>query len=280
MNVDFLVPLLTAAASTVGILVALDQITAVARLRRQILFWSGLRTSKPRRSDAAMIESLERSATAKIISYQAVPAWRLLFPTLVFLIGLSTAWQAGYAAGRIPSPDFSWDKFQEAAFEQGAEPIFLVMVPFLAHAGICGWLNVIAERSRLHKAYLDGKNLKVEEFSVAGGNWPATAILGWLDYLQIFVFSIGVTGWAVLLGAAQGMRDVNAPLPWPAWMGIITIGGAAAVMAGLFAFLKMYVAIRTLWIHPRPLHRRVGKSPLEPQKSFTGSSRGKTPTKV
>ncbi|QOT19795.1 hypothetical protein [Paenarthrobacter sp. YJN-5] len=277
MNFDFLVPLLTAAASTVGILVALDQITAVARLRRQILFWSGLRTSKPRRSDAATIESLERAATAKIVSYQAVPAWRLLFPTFAFLIALITAWQAGYAAGRIPAPNFSWDKFQEAVFEQGSEPMFLVLVPFLAYAGICGWLNVFAERSRLHKAYLGGKDLKLEEFSVAGGNWPATAILGGLGYLQVFAFSIGVSGWAVLFGAAQGMHDVNAPLPWPAWMGIVLLGGAFTVMAGLLAFLKMYVAIRNVWIHPRPLHHRVGKSPREPQKSFTGSSRRKQP---
>lgn len=92
VNFEFLVPILAAAASAVGILVALDQITALARLRRQVLFWNGLRMNKPRPSDAEAIQSLERAATAKIIAFQALPAWRLLFPAFAFLAGISTAW--------------------------------------------------------------------------------------------------------------------------------------------------------------------------------------------
>jgi hypothetical protein len=272
VNVEFLVALLAAAASAAGILVALDQITAVARLRRQILFWSGLRTSKPLPSDAAVIRSLERDAIAKIVAFQALPAWRLLFPTFAFLTGIITAWQTGYTAGRVPATDFSWDKFQDVALDQELEPTFLVLLPFILSMGIFGWINVFVERSRLRKAYLDGKDLKLKEFSSGGGQWPASAVLGWRGCLQVFVCSVGAACNTAAFGAATGMRDVDAPLPWPSWMAILFMGGAFALMAGLFVYLKVEHEIKTPWIHPRPSHRRVGRLPIEPRNSFTGSS--------
>lgn len=271
MNVEFLVPLLAAAASAAGILVALDQITAIARLRRQILFWSGLRTSKPLPSDAAAIQSLERAATAKIIAFQALPARRLLFPAFAFLAGISTALQIGYTAGRIPASDFSWEKFQDVALEQGLEPVFLILIPLMLSMGIHGWVNVLVERSRLSKAYLDGKGLKLEEFSTAGGRWPSSEVLGWRGYLQVFVCSVGAACLAVLFGAATGMREINAPLPWPSWMSILLMVGVVALMAGFFIYLKVDSEIKTPWIHPRPLRRGVGRLPSGPQ-PFTGKS--------
>lgn len=271
MNVEFLVPLLASAASAAGILVALDQITAVARLRRQISFWSGLRTSKLLPSDEATIESLERAATAKIIAFQALPARRLLFPSFAFLIGVISAWQAGYTAGQIPAAELSWAKFQEIAFEQGLEPTFLILVPFIQSMGMFGWINVFVERGRIRNAYLDGKHLKLEEFSVGGGRWPAEAVLDWRGYLQAFVCCVGAACVAAFLGAAAGMRQVNAPLPWPTWMVMLLMGGTFALMAGLFVYLKVVHDTRTPWIHPRPLHRRAGKLTVE-RISFTGSS--------
>jgi hypothetical protein len=114
VNFEFLVPLLATAASAVGILVALDQITAVARLRRQVSFWNDLRMNNPLPSDAEAFQSLERAATAKIIAFQALPARKLLFPAFAFIAGISTAWQVGYEVGRIPTADFSWRDFRTA----------------------------------------------------------------------------------------------------------------------------------------------------------------------
>lgn len=264
--------MLAAAASTVGILVALDQITAVARLRRQILFWNGLRMNKPLSSDAEAFQSLERAATAKIIAFQALPAWRLLFPAFAFLAGITTAWQTGYVVGRIPSADLSWEKFQDSAFEQGLDSTFLVMVPFVVSMGIFGWINVLVARSRLSKAYLEGENLDLEEVSIGSNHWPASTVLGGRGFLQVFVCSVGFACLAAQFGVATGMRDVNAPFPWPAWTGLLMMAGVFASMAGFFVYLTVADETKTPWTHPRPLNRRIGRLPKEPRRSFTGRS--------
>lgn len=272
VNLEFLVPMLAAAASAVGILVALDQITAVARLRRQILFWNGLRVNKPLPSDAEAFQSLERSATAKIIAFQALPAWRLILPAFAVLAGITTAWQSGYVFGRIPSAEVFWDKFREVAFGQGLDTPFLIMVPVIFSMGVFGWINVLVARSRLSKAYLDGENLDLEEVSIGSDNWPALRVLGGRGSLQVLICSVGFACLAAQFGAVTGMRDVNAPLPWPTWMGFLLMGGVFASTAGLPVYAKVAYETKTPWKHPRPLNHRTGKLPKEPRRSFTGRS--------
>lgn len=246
VNFEFLVPILAAATSAVGILVALDQITALARLRRQVSFWNGLRMNKPRPADAEAIQSLERAATAKIIAFQALPAWRLLFPAFAFLTGISTAWQSGYVAGRIPPPELSWDKFQISAFEEGLEVPFLLGVPVVVAMGLYGWINVLLERSRLSKAYLEGQTLERQEVSTQSNRQPASAVLGGRGSAAVWTCSLGVSCLAAFFGAATGMRDVNGPLPWPDWMGILMMGGVFASMTGFLSTLGLLTKSRPL----------------------------------
>lgn len=226
--------------------------------------------NKPLPADAEALQSLERAATAKVIAFQALPAWRLLFPVFAFLAGIATAWQSGYAVGRIPSADLTWDKFQDSALEQGLESTFLLMVPFVVSMGIFSWINVLVARSRLSKAYLEGEDLDLEEVSIGSNHWPASTVLGGRGFIQVLVCSVGAACLAAQLGVATGMRDVNAPLPWPTWMGLLMIGGVFASMAGFFVYLRVADETKTPWIHPRPLDRRVGRLPSEPRRSFTG----------
>jgi hypothetical protein len=148
------------------------------------------------------------------------------------------------------------------------------MIPVVMSLGLFGWINVLIERSRLSKAYLEGKKLKLKEVSTGSNHWPASAVLGGRGFLAVLVCTVGAACLAALFGAGTGMRDVNAPLPWPTWMGALLMGGTFASMTGIFVYARVADEVKMPWTHPRPREYGDGTSklPNEPRHSFTGTS--------
>jgi hypothetical protein len=156
----------------------------------------------------------------------------------------------------------------------GIDVPILPVLPFIMSLGLFGWINVLVERRRLSEAYLKGQKLELKEVSTGSNHWPALAVLGRRGSLAVLVCTLGAACLAGLFGASTGLRDINGPLPWPMWMGILLMGGTFASMAGFFVYLKVADAVRTPWTHPRPLEQGVGTNglPSERQYSFTGYS--------
>lgn len=256
---DLLVPLLAAGASAAAIIVALDQLTAMARLRRRTVFWREQRQSTPLSRDAEVFHSLEREAAAMVIALQAYPARKLFLPAFGIISGSMLAWQVGYTAGAVPPAELSWDKLQGNAAELGGDLSFLIIVPSLTMFGLVTWLNLLVARARLVHAYLEGENLESQEVSSAANNWPAGETLGGWGLLALFVFSCGTVFLAALFGASAAMRDQRLSPVFPPWITLLLIAGTFGLMAGVVVYVNVAESIKTSWVHPRRLSERAGQ---------------------
>jgi hypothetical protein len=280
---EVVIPLLAATASMLGILVALDQVTAMPRLRRQSTFWRELRQSSLLARDAEVYQSLEREANARVIAFQALPARKLLFPAFTIALGIYTAWQVGYSAGSIPPDGFSWNRVQEKAAESGLDVPLVVVIPSITLFGLVGWINVLVERNRITNAYLEGQTIDRWNVRAQGDHWPATKVMGVRGTFALFLFGLGALCLSAGFGASAGLRDQQAPPPIPPWAALLLFGGVPLFMAGLLVYSRVAAAITEAWVHPRPLtqHARTNRTRSDHHHQFRGKTRmpsaGRTP---
>jgi hypothetical protein len=280
---EVLIPLLAATASALGILVALDQVTAMPRLRRQSTFWRELRQSSLLARDAEVYQSLEREANARVIAFQVLPARKLLFPAFMIALGIYTAWLGGYSAGSVPPDGFSWERVQETAAESGLESPFLVVIPTITLFGLVGWINVLVERNRIANAYLEGQIIDRWDVRAQGDHWPATKVMGGRGTFALLLFGLGALCLSAGFGASAGLRDQHAPPSIPLWAALLLFGGVPFFMAGLLVYSRVATAITEAWVHPRPLtqHARTSRARGAHHHQFRGKTRmpsaGRTP---
>ncbi|SEQ03851.1 hypothetical protein [Arthrobacter sp. OV608] len=250
---EFLVPVVAVIGSLVGILVALDQITAGSRLRRQAIFWREMSQNVEVSHDAAVFQSLEREASAKLIALQALPARKLLLPAFMVTSAIAFAFSIGMALGHIPAADWNWTRAIEKTSEQGADMIFWPLIPFLIGKGILDFLNLLLERSQIATAYLDGRTVDVKRFRIDDRS-PMDAF-GWAGLFQLLAVSLGLASTATAIGASTGGMSPNS---WTSWL---LLGGAALLFwPALMLFANVQHVTTREWRHPRPLprqHRRV-----------------------
>lgn len=267
---NFVVPLLGVALSILGGLVALDQITAGPRLRRQSSFWRELRESAASRSDSAVYLSLEREANSKALALQALPAWRLSFPAFAIIAGTAAAWESGRMIGGIEPGRISWGRVREVSSESGLELPMLLIVPIITFFGIIGWLNILIERAQIKGDYLDGKPLSRENVSPYGDHWQAASELGTRGVIILFISTLGGLGLFATFGAWAGHNEQNFQLPNPTWSYLLMMISVFMFMVALFAIIPLSEALGSTWEHPRKRTKNVARA--------DGRPRGRRPT--
>ncbi|MBB6406184.1 hypothetical protein [Arthrobacter sp. AZCC_0090] len=268
-------PLIGFAVSLVGFIVAVDQVTASARLRRQVNFWHEQSKSPSFLSDAAVGRSLERDAAARLLALQAVPGWKLLFPVSIPTAMIWATWQAGTFVGTIPRNELTFDRLIDAANIDDGGLIFLLPgVPMMVLA-LLAFMTVFVERARVRDAYLEGKPLTPSTVSMGGNHLTAADVLGHLNVLLWLPLSTaGSLLLALFFGITFGMRGQPPTTPlWPEWLSLMMMGGVVAFLPGIHVGLSLYSAVSVKWQHPRPL-----PSTLKPHRSGEKVSKTRFPT--
>lgn len=259
---DLIVPLVAVIGSLFGILVALDQITAAARLRRQATFWREMASKPTVQHDAEVLHSLEREATARVIALHALPSIRFLIPVLTTVVAGATAFVIGFIVGQIPSAELSWDKAVEKTSEQGLHVLVLPLMAVTVGYGTMLFVNVILHRSQIAKTYLDAN--KVTKTKNRRDDRTPIDALGWKGVLELLAFALGATCIATAAGVAAGFRTQTAATPLDPWFLILVAAGVPLLFVGLDLFVRVQYAATREWRHPRQLpaqHRRPRPSP-------------------
>lgn len=256
------VPIVTVIASLLGILVALDQITAGARLRRQATFWRDMAQNPAITYDSAVFRSLEREASARIIALQAQPVSKLLLSALMVPTSVVLAYSVGFTIGQIPAAETTWAEVREKAGEQGADIVLWLLIPVFIAFGIIGFLNVILLRSQIERAYLGGRSVEVVRTD-RDDRWPIDA-LGWPGFFQMIALSLGLACMSAGAGGIEGTRS-QPETATPALLIILFLlaGLILLIGAGLLLFSRVRDATAREWHHPRQLPRQ----PRRPERS-------------
>lgn len=267
MLTELAVPLVAVIASLLGILVALDQITAGSRLRRQAAFWREMAQNPALPHDAAVFHSLERETIARVIALQAQPARILLLSALVVTTAVVLAYSFGFTIGQIPPAETSWAEVREKVGEQGADVFFWLLLPIFIVVGIIGFLNVILLRSQIERAYLDGRSVEVIRIH-RDDRLPIDA-LGWTGFFQLVALSVGLACMSAAVGGTEGARSQAPTTPPALWILLFLLAGSVLIMwAGLLLVSRVRHATAREWQHPRPLPRQ----PRRPERSIPAGS--------
>ncbi|MDQ0104473.1 hypothetical protein J2T10_004148 [Paenarthrobacter nicotinovorans] len=264
-------PIVTIIGSMLGILIALDQVTAAARLRRQVVFWRDMASLKHSPGqDAAVFHSLQREATAKVIALQFLPARRLLPSGLLILLSAVTSAAAGFTIGQVPEAELSWTKALQKLTEETGFP-FALFIPFAVGIALNRGIDLILLRSRIAADYLDHKELRVSAADLAGlGLHSPIKTLGLPAFFHLIGVSCGLT---LLPAALAGLAGANALTPGaiPAWA--LLVFGVATVFLTWFGPMLIATVRRRIaveWHHPRPGQRHSGPpashAPIGPKK--------------
>ncbi|KIA72656.1 hypothetical protein ANMWB30_24240 [Arthrobacter sp. MWB30] len=245
-------PVVTIVGSITGILIALDQITAAARLRRRAAFWREMATQShalPR--DVEVFHSLQRQATARVIALQLKPARNILWSAMNLVVIITTTVGLGVMIGQVPPSELSWETAWRAATDEMGIPFFLVL-PSLIGISTVSFIDLSLNRSRISRDYLNGKDITVQKFRQEDRS--PTDKLGWAGTLQILAFSVGLTLWPAGVGGmiGSGMHDT------PSWAILFAVVGAPlAFMTGGALIMKTREHSVPELLHPRPLARRL-----------------------
>ncbi|QSZ47915.1 hypothetical protein [Arthrobacter sp. D5-1] len=256
--VGYIVPVVTIVGSLLGILIALDQITAASRLRRRAVFWREMASQSnalPR--DVAVFQSLQREATARVIALQLLPARRIIWPAITLVFAISASAMLGFMVGQIPPNELTWDKAWQKPTDETGIPFYLVM-PSVIGLSIVSFINMSLSRGRIIKDHLNGKNLRTV-FIDDAYRTPVDS-LGWAGFLQVSIFSLGLAAVPAGIGgiAAAGIQT---PLSPPLWAVLFAIAGPPILLLTSASLISKARGMSELeWQHPRPLAPRLGRS--------------------
>ncbi len=97
---ELIVPLVSVVGTSTAVLIAVDQITAGSRLRRQAIFWRDMAAQEHALSrDSDVSHSLQREALGKLVALSALPAKWLLVPALLVFSAVAAAVMLGVRIG-------------------------------------------------------------------------------------------------------------------------------------------------------------------------------------
>lgn len=246
---ELIVPIVSVVGTLLGILIALDQITAGSRLRRQAIFWRDMAAQEhalPRESDVS--HSLQREALGKLVALNALPPKWLLVPALLVFSAVAAAVALGARIGEIPPAELTWTKLLEKE-EQDPGTLLLIVLPSVASLGTAAFLNPLLLRKKVARAYLDGDPLELDSINA---DRSLKDNLGGFSLILIFAFGFGLTGMAAAIGSFAGAGP--SPARVSEWVVLVLfLGGALASTSGLALYAKVQDYAREEWHHPRPL---------------------------
>lgn len=275
---ELFVPLVGATGTLLGIVIALDQITAGSRLRRQAIFWRDMAAQEHALTrDADVSHSLQREALGKLVALHALPAKWLLVPALLVISAVAAAVVLGAGVGEIPSAELTWARLLSE--EQDPGIFFLLVVPQVAALGTAALLNPLLLRSRVARAYLEGEVLELDSIN---NDRSLKDNIGGLGLLQVFAFGLGLTSVAAAVGYFAGSgSDPSRMKDWI--IGLLLLGVVLTSVTGFALYGKVQDYTSEEWQHPRPLSFQPRsplsrRSPLASKESRSGPSPRRRPS--
>ena len=228
-------------ASAIGAVVALDQLTVGARLRRFDEFLRASLSVDSTRRQTEVLRSLHQETVARLVATSAVPGWRLAPEAITWIGALFLALLFGVAG--IPGSEPRWGPIGLA--------VALGMLGTLSARRAVGLLH---ERRRIADDFIDGGRAPLQpavEGTVmrSGHFWKQLGCAAALS-LGSSLIAVGVGGLIVAPIAAVD----------PVWfviLGAVIFGGAGSVTR-----LYLRPRVGAYWLHPHP-HIRVrhGRQP-------------------
>ncbi|MFJ5958270.1 hypothetical protein ACIQC5_20210 [Paenarthrobacter sp. NPDC092416] len=246
---ELIVPIVSVIGTLMAILIAVDQITAGSRLRRQAIFWRDMAAQEHALSrDSDVSHSLQREALGKLVALSALPAKWLLVPALLILSSVAAAVTLGIRIGEIPPAELTWTKLLEKE-EQDPGTLLLIILPSIASLGTAAFLNPLLLRKKVARAYLDGDPLELDSINA---DRSLKDNLGGFSLIQIFAFGFGLTGMAAAIGSFAGAGPNPAHIS--EWVVLVLfLGAILASTSGLALYAKVQDYAKEEWNHPRPL---------------------------
>lgn len=243
---NLLTAFLAAAASVLGIVVAVSQLTSASRLRRQATFWGEQSRSADSTYDRSVAQSLHRDATARIIALDAYPGKKILGPAFTTLVGLYGPIVVGYTVGSNSPNGLTLPNLSE----QGIEPIVLVCVPILV-MGIFGLASVTVRRRNLASKYLAAKDLAIEHPQQSDLEATVGLIITWRTFLGVCAFSLGISLLLTLFSFIAGMPKGD-PSSFPSgWILAFVPAGFVLSLIGSSSVVNLFRQGPIAWHHPR-----------------------------
>lgn len=257
MLTELIVPLVSVVGTSTAVLIAVDQITAGSRLRRQAIFWRDMAAQEHALSrDSDVSHSLQREALGKLVALSALPAKWLLVPALLVFSAVAAAVMLGVRiGGEIPPAELTWTKLLEKEEQDPGGTLVLIVLPSVASLGTAAFLNPLLLRKKVARAYLDGDPLELDSIN-AGRSLKDN--LGGLGLVLIFAFGFGLTGMAAAIGGFAGAGPNPASIS--EWVVLVLfLGAALASTSGLALYAKVQDYAKEEWHHPgrcqsRPPH--------------------------
>ncbi|MHA7293550.1 hypothetical protein [Arthrobacter sp. HLT1-21] len=245
---DFLTPMLAILSAMGGLLLALNQLTAATRLKRESSFWREEMQASEFCQDRAVMESLHRTATARLIAIKVIPARRLLAPAYFFIAGIALTFSFAHVVGEILPQPITMKSISAA----GLDVLPAIFIPLLVFMGTIGVASVFIRRRRLIRSYLDGEVIGDQPpvFTENGGVWLGFRLSRW-RWFAFGAFAFGLCSFTAALGFIVGVgADVTNTQPWA----ILWLLGSVALLFLTFEPLPvLYRMERETSTHPRHL---------------------------
>lgn len=244
---ELLPALVAAAASLLGIVVGIGQLTSAARLRRRATFWSEQLSAAELAHDRAVAQSLHRETTANLIALQAYPSKTLLWQAQFILIGLYGVGATGYLAGTLAPNNITFQNLRD----QGTEPVLLLVLVTTLNLGLANVASILERRRRVARWYLDGRDLAREQ----QGDEDANSNHSFLDSLGLLAFSTGICLLIAVVSFAAGIPkgETSSLALASGWYLGGVMAGVPLTLLGLRTVLKRFSRSSNDWLHPRVL---------------------------
>lgn len=234
-------PSVAIVATFVGILVALSQLTAGVRLRKQAEHWKVEFNDAALEHDKAVFQSLHRRALAKLVAKDAIPLRRLAVTAGSFVPSI---WLPAFASSRLITDPSLVTNVLFAIF------VLLGIIGQFIGLGHYSVLN--RARRSVYDAFLDGRNLE-SAFDAMPDRKEALDILGWRGALEVLMTSVSISALVVYISASI-TQTVHAADVAPGWLGSVASLGVIAIFYLLYAIASSQDFRRSdKWVHPKRL---------------------------
>lgn len=244
-------------ATIVGLVVALSQLTAGARLRKQADYWKQEYLDADLAQDKRIYQSLHRLAVGKMVARNGVPFRRI----------------AVAAALLVPAVFFLAIATQHLVLNPGTGGWIVFAIG--ASGGFVGFFIAIGEYAVLNFArrdvlvsFLDGNRI-VSDFSVWPDKTRAFGVLGRRGVVELLIVS-GSACAVVVAATVQVIAVMNDGAAVPDWVTPFDYLAYPSVLYLLFAVAGSSNFKRSeVWMHPRPITAAAGvvveTSPKKPE---------------
>ncbi|MDD1477933.1 hypothetical protein [Arthrobacter sp. H16F315] len=225
MNTDLaaVAAVIATVSALVTLLVGVEQLTSASRLRREATFWREGQQAETGEYEKAVMQSLRRTAIARIISLRMIPARLLLLPINLTVLPLAYIFALAY-----------WTPGHSTSFERvdwSGAVFALVIQTLVTGVGIHLIATVFAKRRRLVRTHLDGIMEGLPNLTAASPYEPRIPLTK-TQQVSLSALALGLGFTAFSIGMVIHVFRTDDPLPFAvAWLTSF-LGAVVLVAAG------------------------------------------------